>query len=482
MSEQVHIKNVESLEEIAGIKGIDDIDSLDDFFSLVLDNVFSGIIVCNLDCRIIFMNKVYADLLGIDPEMAVGAPLKKYIPNTRLPQVISSGRPELGQRCSLKTELPMLVNRIPLKAKGQVVGVILQTVFRDYKAMKDLISRFKTLENEAKHYKKGLEQVLRPLYSLDSIIGKSKAIRELKELVFKYAQTDSPVFISGPTGTGKEMLAHAVHTASPRVSGPFVCLNCAAIPRDLLESELFGYASGAFTGAKKEGKVGQIQLAHMGTLFLDEIGELSMDAQVKLLRVVETKQLDRLGGARPLHVDFRLVAATNRNIRDRMRQGKFRDDLYYRLSTMSAVMPPLIDRAGDIDLLVKHFLETMGGGNLQVSKEAIKILKMYSWPGNVRELKNVLERAISLADNGVLRPKHLPAELHQDCIKFGRVDGFPNTRLADEMARFEKALLERALSLSDFVMSKTSKTLGISRSTLYDKCRKHGILPPSTKT
>jgi transcriptional regulator with PAS, ATPase and Fis domain len=482
MAERPSHKITENLEETSRTKGLEDIDSLSDFFSMVLDNVYSGIIVCDLDCRIVFMNKVYADLLKADPKAAVGNPLQKYIPHTRLPQVMRSGRAELGQKCSLKTELPMLVNRIPLKTKGRVVGVILQTVFRDYKAMTDLISRFKTLESEAKHYKKGLERVLRPLYSLDSIIGKSKAIGEMKKLVLKYAHTDSPVFITGATGTGKEMLAHAVHSASPRASGPFVCVNCAAIPRDLLESELFGYASGAFTGAKKEGKVGQIQLAHMGTLFLDELGELSIDAQVKLLRVLETKHLDRLGGIQPIHVDFRLVAATNRDLQEMMRHGKFRDDLYYRLSTMSVVMPPLTERTGDIDLLVKHFLAAMDRREIQVSKEAKEFLNAYNWPGNVRELKNVLERAVSLADHGVINPEHLPAVMRKDCVETGRAYDFSDTRLADELARFEKALLERAISNNDGVMSKTSKKLGISRSTLYEKCRKHGILAPSSKT
>ncbi len=482
MDEMQFNKNIDSLEEIVGTSEFDDIDSLVDFFSLILDNVYSGIIVCNLDCRIVFMNKVYADLLRVDPKAAIGHSLNKYFPHTRMPQIIQSGRTELGQRCSLNTELPMLVNRIPLKTKGKLVGVILQTVFRDYKAMTDLMSRFKALESEAKQYKKGLERVLRPLYDMDSIIGKSKVIRDLKELVFKYAQTDSPVFITGPTGTGKEMLAHAVHTASSRTSGPFVCVNCAAIPRDLLESELFGYTSGAFTGAKREGKVGQIQLAHMGTLFLDEIGELSVDAQVKLLRVLETKLLDRLGGTRPMPVDFRLVAATNRDLREMMRHGKFRDDLYYRLSTMSVEIPSLNKRTGDIDLLVKHFLSVLDRSETQVSPEARKVLNTYNWPGNVRQLRNVIERAVSLAEKGVIEPEHLPAEIDQDCIDSDRLYGFSDTSLADEMARFEKALLERALSMNNGVMSKTAKKLNISRSTLYEKCRKHGVMSHSPKS
>ena len=277
------------------LSGAADLGDLVDFLSLVLDNVYSGIIVCDSDCRIVFMNRVYGELLGTDPKAAVGDYLDKYFPHTRMPQVLSTGRSELAQRCSLKTDMPMLVNRIPLSIKGQVVGVILQTIFRDYTAMTDLISRLQGLESEVKYYKKGLNRLLSPLYSFKNIVGSSPVLAGVKAVAAKYARTEAPVLITGATGTGKEMFAHAVHSASPRSAGPFVCVNCAAIPRELLESELFGYESGAFTGASRKGKVGQIQLAHLGTLFLDEIGELSPKAQATLLRVLETKMLERLG-------------------------------------------------------------------------------------------------------------------------------------------------------------------------------------------
>ena len=227
----------------------------------------------------------------------------------------------------------------------------------------------------------------------------------------KYARTEAPVLITGPTGTGKEMFAHAVHSASPRASGPFVCVNCAAIPRELLESELFGYESGAFTGANRKGKVGQIQLAHLGTLFLDEIGELSPKAQVKLLRVLETKVLERLGGVKPVSVDFRLVAATNRDLKEMMRRGEFRDDLYYRLSTMAVETPPLSQRSEDIKLLVRHFLTAMDHPELPVSPPAMEALLTYGWPGNVRELKNVIERAVSLSEGREIGLEQLPREV-----------------------------------------------------------------------
>ncbi len=464
-----------------GLEGPADIGGLVEFLSLVLDNVYSGIIVCDTNCRILFMNRVYAELLGADPQQVVGEDLDKYFPNTRMPQVLMSGRSELGQRCSLQTDMPMLVNRIPLKIKGQVVGVILQTIFRDYKAMTDLMSRLSSLENEVKYYKTGLGQVLSPLYSFGSIISQSQDMAQVKDVAHKYAQTDAPVLITGATGTGKEMFAHAVHSASPRAAAPFVCVNCAAIPRELLESELFGYESGAFTGASKKGKVGKIQLANSGTLFLDEIGELSTKAQVKLLRVLETKMLERLGGVKPQKVDFRLVAATNRDLKEMMGRGEFRDDLYYRLSTMSVDIPPLSKRGGDIELLVKHFLSASDHGDIQISPEAMEALGSYNWPGNVRELKNIVERAVSLSEDNVIGLEQLPAEVLQMGCASEDLFGNSDSLLADEMARFERAVLERAMRLNKGNMSKTAKILGVSRSTLYEKCRKHRLLAPVAK-
>lgn len=452
-----------------------DIGSLVDLLSLVLDNVYSGIIVCDTDCRILFMNRVYAELLGIEAKEAVGGHLEKYFPNTRMPKVLSTGRSELGQRCSLNTEMPMLVNRIPLKIKGQVVGVILQTIFRDFKAMTDLMSRFQVLESEVKYYKKGLDRVLSPLYNFDSIVAKSEVMRDIKEVGDKYAQTDAPVLISGPTGTGKEMFAHAVHAASPRTSGPFVCVNCAAIPRELLESELFGYESGAFTGASRKGKVGQIQLAHLGTLFLDEIGELNVKAQAKLLRVLETKMLEKLGGVKPVQVDFRLVAVTNRDLLEMMRRGEFRNDLYYRLSTLSVKIPPLKKRREDIGLLVGHFLSAMGHPELQIKPDVMERLTSYHWPGNVRELKNVIERAVSLQEGGVIGLEQLPGEVMQMGLGGGQAFGIGDSPLAEEIARFEKTILERTMRLNRGNMTKSAKMLGISRSSLYEKCHRHKL-------
>ena len=458
-----------------GSEQVKDVSSIVDFLELVLDNVYSGIIVCDRDCRIVFMNQVYAELLKTDRRKAVGKRIEEYFPRSRLSHVIASGQPELGRRCSLKTESVLLVNRIPLKSQGRVIGIILQTIFRDYKDFTDLARRLNLLEDQVKYQKRALDTALSPLYSFESIIGESKAIEEAKRISKKYARTDSPVLILGPTGTGKELFAHAVHSAGQRSAGPFVCLNCAGIPRELLESELFGYEPGAFTGARKAGKPGQIELAHRGTLYLDEIGELPMNAQAKLLRVLEQKVLDKVGGVKPVPVDFRLVAATNRDLGEMISKGEFRDDLYYRLNTMTVNIPPLSQRVEDIPILIRHFLSSAGRPDVQITEEALGILKDCSWPGNVRELKNVIDRALSLTENDIIEVMHLPRELLGLTYRIDQLSGEPDSLLADELAHCEKTVLTRALAHTGGNMSKTAKMLGISRSTLYEKCRRHGV-------
>jgi transcriptional regulator with PAS, ATPase and Fis domain len=458
-----------------------DLGNLVDFLGLVLDNVYAGIIVCDRNCRIVFMNQVYADLLKTDRMEALGKHIEEFFPNSRLPQVMEEGKPELGQRCSLKTETMLLVNRIPLIRQGRVTGVILHTIFRDYKSFTELARKLNVLEHEVKFQRKALDVVLSSKYTFESIIGRSKIIEDAKILSRKYAQTDSPVLILGPTGTGKELFAHAVHSASPRCMGPFVSLNCAGIPRDLLESELFGYEAGAFTGAGKSGKTGQIELAHRGTLYLDEIGELPMNAQAKLLRVLEQKLLAKVGGVKPVPVDFRLVAATNRDLNEMIRRGDFREDFYYRLNAMTVNVPSLSQRPDDIPVLIRHFLSLSDKSHVQVSDEAVKMLKAYRWPGNVRELKNVVERALSLAEGPAIHPEHLPAQILGATCAVDNVSWFPNTRLNQDMARFEKSVLIRALSHAHKNMSKAAKMLGISRSTLYEKCRRHGIVTGQLK-
>ncbi|MEW6665299.1 MAG: sigma 54-interacting transcriptional regulator [Thermodesulfobacteriota bacterium] len=442
---------------------------------LVLDNVYSGVIVCDRDSKILYMNRFYSDLLKTTPEKALGKHITKYFPESRLPGVLQTGEMELGQRCSLRADIAFLVNRIPIKSGEETVGVILQTMFKDYTEVNELMARLNLLEKEVKYYKRGLDSMLSATHTFDSVMGSSARLQEAKRVAEKYAKTDAAVLVTGATGTGKELFAHAVHLGSPRRSGPFVCVNCAAIPKELLESELFGYETGAFTGARQRGKPGKIELAQKGTLFLDEIADLPLGAQSKILRVLETRQVERLGGLRSLEVDFRLVAATNRDLRTLIDRNEFREDLFYRLNAMTVEIPSLSERPEDILDLVQHFLQSMGKSGVVVSEEAMRVLRGYSWPGNVRELRNVVERAVSLTEGERIEAAHLPYEVRSFENRCRHSTSSNLKNLTDEMACYEKQLITEALRISEGNMARTARTLGISRSTLYEKCKTLGI-------
>ena len=457
-------KEIIELKDLAGV------------LELILDNVYSGIIFCDRKCNIIFMNQVYAELLGVDSKEAVGKSITEFFPNSRLPYVMQAGRPELGQRCSLRGEIPFLVNRIPIKRGNETKGIILQSIFKDYASFKDLVARLNLLESKIKSYRRELNSLLSPKYSFNDIKGESKSIREAKRISAKYAGTGAPVLILGATGTGKELFAHAIHAASKRAGAPFVCVNCAAIPKDLLESELFGYAPGAFTGAQQKGKAGKIEMAHNGTLFLDEMGHLPLNAQAKLLRVLEGKTLERVGDLKPIEVDFRLIAATNKDLRGMMSRNEFREELFYRLNTMTVYVPRLSERKEDIPLMVKHFLDSKGKSGIHCTAGAMEILRKYSWPGNVRELKNVIERALSLIDRNMIDVEHLPSEIITLQFDTQQTPGESNKLLSKELFRCEYNILVEAFKLTKGNMSKTARFLGISRSTLYEKCKKHNLL------
>ena len=458
-----------------GSEGTGDLREFARVLALLLDNVYSGIILVDKDSNILYMNRFYAELLGTDRKKAVGRHIREYFPESRLPGVLETGKMELGRKCSLRSDIALLVNRIPIKRDEETIGVVLQTIFKDFSEINELMDRLNALEREISYYKRGLDSVLSATHRFDSIIGRHETILETKRVARQYAKTDAAVLILGPTGTGKELFAHAIHADSKRKKGAFVCVNCAAIPRELMESELFGYESGAFTGARRRGKAGKIELAHKGTLFLDEIGDLPLDAQAKLLRVLETRKVEKLGGLKSVAVDFRLIASTNRDLRKMIENDAFREDLFYRLNALSIQIPCLSDRREDIPDLVNHFLQSMGKSGIRISLPAMDLLKAYAWPGNIRELKNVVERTVSLAQGHLVDVEHLPCEIKEfTCSRpTGRTSNL--TPLSKALARCEREILTEALRITRGNMSGASKLLGISRSTLYEKCKIHGM-------
>ena len=303
----------------------------------------------------------------------------------------------------------------------------------------------------------------------ESLIGQSPVMQKIFDLIQNVAPTNSTVLITGETGTGKGLAAKAIHSNSPRCHGPFVIVNCGAIPEHLMESELFGHQKGAFTDAKFT-KKGRLEMAHGGTLFLDEIGEISMRMQIDLLRVLEDRIFYRVGGTQPMEADFRVIAATNRDLHEAIKDGIFREDLYYRLNVFSFKMPSLGERKEDIPLLAEHFLHRFSNEtNKQIdniSREAMDEMMLYEWPGNIRELENAIERAVVVSKKRKILPEDLPIFRPEDiCVSSD------NT-----LAGIEKAHISRVLHENDWNISKTAKELGIDRSTLYSKIRRYRIV------
>ena len=307
----------------------------------------------------------------------------------------------------------------------------------------------------------------------EELLGASPAMAEVRQLVRQVAATDTTVLITGETGTGKEVVARAIHSASPRAGQPFVAVHCAALAESVLESELFGHERGAFTGAVAT-KRGRFELATGGTLLLDEIGEISPTVQVKLLRAIETRAFERVGGEAQIDTDARFVAATNRDLDAALRDGRFREDLYYRLNVVRIRVPPLRQRPEDIQALAPHFVHRYGTRmnrpRARLSERALELLMAYRWPGNVRELENVLERALVISEGDAIEPASLPAEIRDPVPQ--APEGKP---LAETLDAVEKQLLLRALEDCDYVQSKAAQRLGLSKSALHYKLTRHGI-------
>ncbi|MDR2820468.1 MAG: sigma 54-interacting transcriptional regulator [Desulfovibrio sp.] len=451
-----------------------------EFFKLILDTMTTGIFVADEHLIVRFINLAYAEYLGVPRESIVGRPITDFIPDSRTSQVTSSGMSEMGEVRTLKNsegERVIVVNRFPFKYEGKVLGMLSSTVFGSREEYDAVAARIAYLDKQITRYAKRIKSALAPRYSLQSIIGDGKVCREFRNTLIDYARTDLPVLLTGATGTGKELAANAIHCESSRRDGPFVGINCASVPKDLLESELFGYASGAFSGAHKDGKIGLIELADNGTLFLDEIGDTPVATQVKLLRVLEEKTLYRVGSTQPRNVNFRLITATNLDFNKLIAEGIFREDLYYRISVLVLRTPGLHERKEDIPLLVRHILERMGKPAVRVDKSAMEILTSYSWPGNVRELRNIIARALGICKNNCIGINLLPQELINSCAAQGETQGIGEkpSDLHSSLAESELRLIMRILREERWNVSRSAGKLGITRTSLYEKFKKYGI-------
>jgi PAS domain S-box-containing protein len=444
-------------------------------YELILDSIHNGIMVTDADGYIIHFNKPYGEFLGLDPEEQIGKHCTEVIENTRMHIVAKTGKPEINQSHRVKGQ-DMVVQRIPIKKNGEVVAVFGQVMFKDVRDVRTLAQKLSMLESKVEIYEKELLSLRSTRYTIDSILGVSADIKNLKKEALKAATNNLPVLISGESGTGKELFAQAIHQASERRLYPFVRINCAAIPKDLLESELFGYEKGAFTGASSEGKSGKFEVAHHGSVFLDEIGDLPLEMQPKLLRVLEEKEFERVGGTFLVRADFRLITATNQDLEGMLHDSRFRKDLYYRLNVIPLTIPPLRERREDIIPVVRALLYQISQDaslpEIEIEPQAEKVLMQYDWPGNVRELSNVLERVVSSLEGDAIHLCDLPFYLYRG----RRAPVAPERRsLKHLQSSAEIEAIRYALESTNYNKARAAHILGIHRTLLYKKIKRYNL-------
>jgi sigma-54 dependent transcriptional regulator, acetoin dehydrogenase operon transcriptional activator AcoR len=447
-----------------------------------LRNPYESLVIVNKEGKLEFMDRGSEKFLGLAEGEAKGVKITDLIPDSGIPKLFETGVPTIGRIFDVNG-VRRIGSLYPLAQNKEVVGAVGRLIFHSLEELERINSEVYRLKGEVKSLREKQKHQYCAIYSFENILGTSAAMKEVIELSKKAAMTDADVLIIGESGTGKELLAQAIHSfVNPEK--PFITVNSSAIPFELAESELFGYEKGTFTGANPIGKPGKFELARNGTFFLDEISSLPLSIQAKLLRVLQEREVERLGGIRVQKIDFRLVGATNTELRTLVEQGKFREDLYYRIAKAIIHIPPLRTRKEDIPVYISYFLKTInarfGTKFERLTKEALSCLMDYDWPGNVRELINVLEQSCLRKWEGVEIPMaSLPPEL---LIGSLRSPSSPSKRGVSPSASFRKERHEResklilqALEDTKGNKRKAASRLGIPRSTLYNKLKEYHI-------
>ena len=441
-----------------------------------LGHAYEGLIITDPEGFILKANQAYAEFLGVRLEDMIGKHVTEVVENTRMHVVAKTGVAEIAQVQKIRGH-EMICSRIPIFEQGKVAVVVGKIMFKDVDDLFAMTERFAALKKELEFYKSELSKRLVVRYSFESIVGGSEALERVVALGRKVARSDSTVLLRGESGTGKELFAHAIHVESNRALGPFVKVNCAAIPETLFESELFGYKPGAFTGAQKHGKKGKFALADRGTIFLDEVSELPASMQVKLLRVLQEREIEPVGAVEPEPIDVRVVAATNKDLAALLAQGAFREDLYYRLNVVKLEIPALRERRDDIPLVAERLLRQLeketGVPVEGLAPDVEELLKAYAWPGNVRELRNVLEQALYVKTGNVIRRRDLPRAI-VDSVE-GAGAGEEARTLRFVLRQTEEQVIRRALQEARGDKLAAAAHLGISRSSLYAKIEQYRI-------
>ncbi|WP_339164665.1 sigma 54-interacting transcriptional regulator [Siminovitchia sp. FSL W7-1587] len=455
------------------------------FYEAVINTSDSSVTAIDADGRVKTWTKGAEEIFSIKQEEILGRLITDFFEPDKL-EILHSlheGKSIKNKQHHPRSDLFVLINSNPVYYEEEIIGAVVsetdvtsQVVLNE--KLFNMSFEVHRLEQEVAKYRKTNDP-------FSTIKGKSRILQETVDLAKKVCAVKSTVLILGESGVGKEVFAKAIHDASEKESAPFISVNCGAIPDSLFESEMFGYERGAFSGASQKGKKGKIELANGGTLFLDEVGEMPLDMQVKLLRVLQEQKFYRIGGEKEINIDFRIIAATNRNLSELVKEGKFRDDLFYRLNVVSVQIPPLRERKEDIIELTNHFLKELSiryDRPIQdFSPEVMHSLLQYDWPGNIRELRNVIERLVVFATDGIIKKEYLPfvpdsfsdqkqlpkweeQEQHQTILP-----------LQTEMEKHERKVLERALKIVEGNKAECAKQLGITRATLYNRLKRLGL-------
>ncbi len=457
---------------------LDFVGSVDFAYSILnhfVSDPYEGMTVVDDEARVRFISPVHEGFFHLHTGEAIGKPVTEVIENTRLHHVVQSGKAEIGKLQQMRG-VTRVVNRTPILDDGRVVGAIGKVMFKAPEQLQELSQEVTRLRDEVALYKRELSGLLTRPTGLDQIIGTSDAIRQLKADIAKVAPLDIPILVLGESGTGKELVTHAIHTLSSRHSRSMVTVNSAALPASLAESELFGYEPGAFTGAERKGRKGKFELANRSTLFLDEIGDMPLDLQVKLLRVLQDGAFERVGGEQLRYSDFRLVSATNRDLGQLIQSEKFRLDLYYRISPVTLKIPPLRERLEDIPAIVQGFLAKMAARDrrrpLFVDEKVYGYLQTLRWPGNVRQLLHEVERAAIFSDGTTIkvedfRPSALPGMAAPSSAAVAPAPAPGDMRVA--VGSVEETLIREALERHGGNKKRAAEELGISRTYLYKR-------------
>ena len=452
-----------------------------DFLRLLaeaLDQAYDGVIITDANSKILYVNAAYTRILGVPRRKIIGRYLADIEPKARLLSVLKTGRPVLNEKVTIQSlTRDVVVNIVPIFREGLLSGAI--SVFRDITDCTQLSVKLQRIRGLTEYLQQELALKEGLPRGFDHIVTRNPRFQECLSRAARAADSDATVLLLGESGVGKDAFARAIHQASRRADQPFVKVNMASVPETLLESELFGYEEGAFTGSRRGGKLGRFEIADRGTIFLDEIGDASPAVQAKLLRVLQEKAVEKLGSNKVVNVDVRIIAATNKDLPQLVAQGAFRADLYYRLNVITLRIPPLRERQEDISLLAEHFLAHYSGRygkNLSFGPGVMEMLQGHSWPGNVRELQNVIEHAVVMAAQDIITPYHLPEYLRGPAIYAKGIRSAESGKIRGLLAEIEREAIEQALRLCKNNRTLAMQMLGLSRRTFYRKLAAYRLL------